>query len=109
MPSTRSLPPSDYSASQLSSIRRSLTRIIVAALLPMGLFAGVLFYFLWDNQQTQRNQEQLARVKTMAVLVENEIQNVISRLQVIASDPTLDPRTLREFDARCRRLLAENP
>jgi hypothetical protein len=49
----------------LLSIRRSLTRIVVAALLPMGLFAGLLFYFLWDNQQTQRNQEQLARVKTM--------------------------------------------
>lgn len=91
------------------SIRRSLIRIIVAALLPMGLFAGVLFYFLWDNQQTLRNQEQLARVKTMGVLVENEFQNVISRLQVIASDPLLDKNMLREFDARCRRLLAENP
>ena len=34
---------------QLSSIRRSLTRIIIAALLPMGLFAGLLFYLLWDN------------------------------------------------------------
>ncbi|HXD52640.1 MAG TPA: hypothetical protein VN689_12155, partial [Burkholderiales bacterium] len=83
-------------------------RIIVAALLPMGLFAGILFYFLWDSQQSQRAYEQLARVRTMAVLVDNELDNVIGRLRVIATDPLLDTSDLRALDARCRLWLAAN-
>ena len=93
---------------QLSSIRRSLTRIIIAALLPMGLFAGLLFYLLWDNQQTLRNQEQIARVKTMAALVENELANVISRMQIIANDPPIDGQNPGALHARFRQLLAAN-
>ena len=95
-------------APRLSSIRRNLMRIIVAALLPMGLFAGILFYFLWDSQQSQRAYEQLARVRTMAVLVDNELDNVIGRLRVIATDPLLDTSDLRALDARCRLWLAAN-
>lgn len=83
-------------------------RIVVAALLPMGLFAGVLFYFLWETQQAQRNQEQIARVRTMAAVIESELDNVVGRLQVLASDPLLNSQTLREFDRRSRDLLAAN-
>ena len=101
--------PSFYSiAPRLSSIRRNLMRIIVAALVPMGLFAGILFYFLWDSQQSQREYEQLARVRTMAVLVENELDNVIGRLRVMATDPLVDTADLRALDARCRLWLAAN-
>ena len=51
------------------SIRRYLMLIVLSALLPTGLFAAGLVYFLWDYQQSQRHQEQLGRVRALASLV----------------------------------------
>ena len=90
------------------SIRRYLMLIVWSALLPMGIFAGGLLYFLWDYQQSQRNQEQLARVRTMASLVESELESTVTRLRMLASDPQLDGAALADLHGRLRQLLLEN-
>jgi signal transduction histidine kinase/ActR/RegA family two-component response regulator len=92
------------------SIRRYLMLIVVSALLPMGLFAAGLLYFLWDYQQTQRNQEQMARVRALASLVEGELQSSIARLRLLASDPQLDetPSGSSAFHQRLTQLLRQS-
>ena len=71
------------------SIRRYLTLIVLSALLPMGLLAAGLMYYLWENQQGQRNQELVQRVRAMALVVEGELSSSIDRLRVLAEDPHL--------------------
>jgi signal transduction histidine kinase len=90
------------------SIRRYLMLIVLSALLPMGVFAAGLLYFLWDYQQTQRNQELLARVRVMASMVEGELESTTTRLRLLASDPQLDVATLADFHQRLRDLLQQN-
>jgi signal transduction histidine kinase/ActR/RegA family two-component response regulator len=90
------------------SIRRYLMLIVLSALLPTGLFAAGLVYFLWDYQQSHRNQEQLERVRALASLVEGEIQSTVARLQVLASDPQLGEGSLEAFHQRLRRQLRQS-
>ena len=91
------------------SIRRYLKLIVLSALLPSGLFAAGLVYFLWDYQQSQRNEEQLARVRALAAMVEGEIQSTVARLEVLASDPEMEGVSLGEFHRRMRQLVRQSP
>ena len=90
------------------TLRRNLTLIVLVALLPMGLFAAVLFYLLWDNQQTQRYAEQLARARVVAALVDSELNSSIERLQLLGSEPLLDEATMPQFYQRVVALLPGN-
>lgn len=90
------------------SIRRYLRLIVLSALLPTGIFSAGLIYFLWEYQQSQRNQELLARVRTMASLVESELESTVARLRVLASDPQLHSASLSSFHGRLVRLLQQN-
>ena len=91
------------------SIRRYLMLIVLSALLPTGLFAAGLVYFLWDYQQSQRHQEQLGRVRALASLVEGEVQSTVARLQVLASDRLLEASSLAAFHQRLRGQLRQSP
>ena len=90
------------------SIRRYLTLIVLSALLPMGLLAAGLMYFLWSYQQDQRNQELVHRVRAMALVVEGELESTVERLRVLAKDPHLSAGALDAFHARLQQLLALN-
>lgn len=90
------------------SIRRYLMLIVLSALLPTGLFAAGLVYFLWDYQQNQRHQEQLGRVRALASLVEGEVQSTVARLQVLASDRLLESSSLAAFHQRLREQLRQS-
>ena len=90
------------------SIRRYLMLIVLSALLPMGLFSAGLLYFLWDYQQNERNQEQLARVRALASLMEAELQSTVARLGLLASDPQLHEASLAAFHERLRLLLSQS-
>jgi hypothetical protein len=91
------------------AIRRRLQLIVLAALVPIGLFAAYFLHSLWQSQQAHRTDEQLVRAKTMAALVESKLQSSISQLKVLAGDPRLDAESLREFHARCATVLAATP
>ncbi|MGE0797260.1 MAG: ATP-binding protein [Lautropia sp.] len=88
------------------SIRRYLTMIVLAALLPTGLLAGVLLYAFWTDQQQKSSAELLARTRTLASLLESELDSTIARLRVLASDPLLDTAALPAFHERLARVLA---
>ncbi len=90
------------------SIRRYLTLIVLSALLPMGLLAAGLMYYLWDYQQDQRNQELVHRVRAMALVVEGEVESTVKRLRVLAKDPHLAAGALEAFHARLQQQLAVN-
>jgi signal transduction histidine kinase/ActR/RegA family two-component response regulator len=83
--------------------------IVLSALLPTGLFAAGLVYFLWDYQQTQRHQEQLGRVRALASLVEGEVQSTVARLQVLSSDRQLHESSLEAFHERLQEQLRQSP
>ncbi|MDB5806269.1 MAG: Chemotaxis protein methyltransferase CheR [Betaproteobacteria bacterium] len=99
----------DARAPRTYSIRRALVFIVLAALLPMGLFSGVLFYFLWQNQQALRDQEQLARVRTMAALVQSEINSSTRRLELLTHSSYLARNDMAGFYNQVQGLLPDNP
>ncbi|MET0312640.1 MAG: ATP-binding protein [Burkholderiaceae bacterium] len=90
------------------SIRRNLLQIVFTAVLPMGLFATALLIFVWQTQQNHRDNEQLARVRTIAALIDSEIDSSIQRLNYLATDPLLEADTMAQFHERARRLLLGN-
>ena len=90
------------------SIRRYLMLIVLSALLPTGLFAAGLVYFLWDYQQSHRHQEQLGRVRALASVVEGEVQSTVARLQVLASDRQLQASSLEAFHQRLQEQLRQS-
>ena len=90
------------------SIRRYLTLIVLSALLPMGLLAAGLMYYLWEYQEDQRNQELVHRARAMALVVEGEVGSTVERLRVLAKDPHLAAGALAAFHERLQQLLAVN-
>jgi len=100
--------PAQPPAAPAVTIRRSLVFIVIAALIPIGLFSAVLFYMLWQNQQEARDQEQLARVRTMAALVQSEVNSSINRLELLARSPLLSRESLPAFYAQLQMLLPDN-
>ncbi|HEY4371044.1 MAG TPA: ATP-binding protein [Burkholderiales bacterium] len=91
------------------ALRRMLVAMVIAALLPMGLFAAFLFYYLWQSQQALRDQEQLARVRTMAALVQSELNSSIRRLELLSKSPLLSDATLPAFYRQVQQTLPDNP
>src|SRR5690606_1494807 len=72
------------------------------------LLAAGLMYYLWENQQGQRNQELVQRVRAMALVVEGELSSSIDRLRVLAEDPHLAAGSLEVFHQRLQQLLSLN-
>ena len=100
--------PADPTPAKPMSIRRYLGWIMLSALLPMGLFAAALLYFLWDTQQEHRNEEQIARARAIASVVDSEINSTVARLEMLANDSMLKDNTLIAFHTRSRELLANS-
>jgi signal transduction histidine kinase/ActR/RegA family two-component response regulator len=90
------------------SIRRNLLLIVLLAVLPMGIFAGVLLVSFWKTQEDQRNEEQIARVRTIAALIESELEISIKVLQVLANEASLNQQSLIAFYERSKALLARH-
>jgi signal transduction histidine kinase/ActR/RegA family two-component response regulator len=90
------------------TLRRNLLLIVLAALMPIGLLAGALFYFLWQAQQDSRDAEAVARARTMAALVQSELDSTIHRLELLARSPLLAPESLPAFYAQLQMLLPDN-
>ena len=102
-------PAESSAARQTTSIRRALVLIVLTALLPMGLFSAVLFYFLWQNQQALRDQEQLARAHTVAALVQSEVSSSVRRLEVLTHSAALANDDMPAFYKQVQGLLPDNP
>jgi signal transduction histidine kinase len=100
--------PGMPTAGKPMSIRTYLGWIMLSALLPIGVFTGTLMYFLWNTQQLHRDEEQIARVRAMASVVQSEIDSTISRLELLATDPLLRPDDLAGFHARAHQLLGQS-
>lgn len=90
------------------TLRRNLLLIVLAALMPIGILAGVLFYFLWQAQQESRDIEQVARARTMAALVQSELDSTVNRLELLARSPLLAPDSMPAFYAQLQMLLPDN-
>jgi signal transduction histidine kinase/ActR/RegA family two-component response regulator len=81
---------------------------VLAALMPIGLLAGVLFWFLWQAQQDSRDLEQVARARTMAALVQSELDSTIHRLELLSRSPLLAPESMPAYYAQLQMLLPDN-
>ena len=72
------------------SIRRHLTALVSAVLLPMLVFAALL---LWEVAQIRRQELQQNAVglaETLAARVDRQLLGFVSALQVLASSPAFD-------------------
>jgi PAS domain S-box-containing protein len=72
------------------SIRRHLTALVLAVLVPMLVFAGLL---LWQVAHTQRQELQEDAVRladTLTARVDRQLLGFVWALQVLASSPALD-------------------
>lgn len=63
-------------------LRNWLLIPVVAASLPLAIFAGIVVYMLWQYQQVQ--QRHVETVRALAVAVGKEIQTTVTLLQHLA-------------------------
>ena len=90
-------------------LNRVLAALPVIAALPVTVFAAVLMYMLWSNQQYQARREIQHSVQTLAVALDREMTSQIRRAALLADDPSLAAGALSMFHEKAQRLLAITP
>ncbi|MEQ9123048.1 MAG: hypothetical protein RIM80_10840, partial [Alphaproteobacteria bacterium] len=84
---------------------RFLLLIVAAALLPSVLISGMVIWDIADRHRERRQQELQARAETMIQVVDQQIVDSITVLQVLASSDALREGDFKTFHRRVRRAL----
>jgi len=84
---------------------RFLLLIVAAALLPSVLISGMLIWDIADRHSERRQEELQARAETMIQVVDQQIVDSITVLQVLASSDALREGDFETFHRRVKRAL----
>ena len=66
------------------SLRWHLVQVLLAGILPIGIFAAALLYLHWQAQEQQRRQLQAETTRLVAVALDNALEGSVQRLGILA-------------------------
>jgi signal transduction histidine kinase/ActR/RegA family two-component response regulator len=71
--------------------------LVVASVLPILIFSGVMAYVFWQQQRVAFEQTYLERVRALSIALDLRHQSSLTALRVMAESRRLDTGALREF------------
>ena len=90
-------------------IRTQLFLLIVAALLPIGLFGAIMTLQFWSLQRDSYEQRFLERVRGLRLAVDTELNATIGTLQALSQSRALDEASLEGFSVSLSRIVNAQP
>jgi signal transduction histidine kinase len=66
------------------SLRWHLVQVLLAGILPLGIFAAALLFLHWQAQDEQRRNVQMETTRLLAVAVDNSLESTVQRLAILA-------------------------
>lgn len=90
-------------------IRSHLVLLICSALLPVLVFAGVLTWIFWDQQEDAVDHRHLESVRSITVALDTELNASIRVLEGLALSPDVDKSQFGPFAGRLHRVLSTQP
>jgi signal transduction histidine kinase/ActR/RegA family two-component response regulator len=91
------------------SIRSHLFQVLLACVLPLGVFAAVLLYLHWQAQERERERAQIESVRLLAAAVDNALDSTVQRLSILARLWASNPASDKAVYQQAREALGVNP
>ncbi|HEX2198353.1 MAG TPA: sensor histidine kinase [Burkholderiales bacterium] len=66
------------------SLKWHLAQVLLAGILPLGVFAAVLLFLHWQAQDQKRRDAQMETTRLLAVAVDNALDSTAQRLTILA-------------------------
>ena len=86
-------------------LRSHLIALVIAALLPVILFAGVMIYVSYQGQRANVERSMLDTARALSLAVDRELEASIRTLQALGASERLESRDLKRFYEQARRVL----
>jgi signal transduction histidine kinase len=87
-------------------IRAHLLLLVVASVLPVLVFSGVMAYVFWHQQRVAFEQTYLERVRALSIALDLRQGLSLAALRAMAESRRLDTGALREFHAEARDVVS---
>jgi signal transduction histidine kinase/CheY-like chemotaxis protein len=91
------------------SLRWHLVQVLLAGILPLGLFAAVLLFLHWKAQDEQRRNVQLETTRLLAAAVDNALDSSVQRLAILSRQLATRPGNEAELYETARIATAGSP
>ena len=89
-------------------LRAHLITLVVAAVLPVVIFAGVMIVVASKQQQAAVDRGLLDTARALSLAVDRELEKAIAALATLATVEHLDSGDIRKFYQEAKRALAVN-
>src|SRR3989338_10103196 len=86
-------------------LRLHLIILVVAALLPVLIFAGVMIVLLGKEQEKAQNDNLIEVARALSLAIDRELLASIRTLEALATSQHLDSGELRKFYEQAKRVL----
>ena len=86
-------------------LRSHLIILVVAALLPVLIFAGVMIVLLGKEQEKAQKDNLLDVARALSLAIDRELLASIRTLEALATSQHLDSGELRKFYEQAKRVL----
>ena len=86
-------------------LRSHLILLVVAALLPVLIFAGVMIVLLGKEQEKAQKDNLLDVARALSLAIDRELLASIRTLEALATSQHLDSGELRKFYQQAKRVL----
>lgn len=90
-------------------LRRHLIQVLLAGILPVGLFAAMLLYLHWKVQEEERRRVQMETTHLLAAAVDNALESTQQRLAILARFWAARPTGDRQLYEHARTALGGSP
>jgi signal transduction histidine kinase len=91
------------------SLRWHLVQVLLAGILPLGVFAAVLLFMHWQAQDEQRRNVQMETTRLLAVAVDNALDSTVQRLAILARVWAARPADRAQLYEHAKTALAGSP
>ena len=91
------------------SIRTHLFQVLLACVLPLGVFAAALLYFHWQAQEQERERAQIESARLLAAALDNALDSTVQRLSIFARLWASHPASDEAVYEQARAALGASP
>jgi signal transduction histidine kinase len=91
------------------TIRRQLTRLVAATVLPGGIAAALLIGYSYEREVTMSEQRTMQTARALMQVVDRELAGARAALQVLAGSDHLASGDLAAFHRQARDVIADMP
>jgi signal transduction histidine kinase/CheY-like chemotaxis protein len=86
-------------------LRTVLTLVVLATMLPVGVFAAVRLFDSWQRQREIVDRQNIDTARAISIAIDKEVERTVTGLQVLAAltDPAANPERFAAAAERARR------